>query len=178
MAGKGSRAWSIVGVGRVVLLLDLALLMAFALHLSGVAVTGAGRDQVASRTVPNPVILLGHAFDQTGCASAPQGIGDGYVVVCRDFTAITDRDGRMLVASLYGSDGPAAHRYRGVMPEGLAWGDSLAQVLAELGKPAHISRAWGPPTLVYMFDGMPYGSLELRFNGAGRLQSISACLTR
>ena len=33
------------------------------------------------------------------------------------------------------------------------------------------------PTLVYMFDGERYGSLELQFDSHDRLVRINACLT-
>jgi hypothetical protein len=125
----------------------------------------------------DPVILLGSHLDATGCREAPLRVGVGSVVHCDDFSAITSPAGRTLVVSVYGPGHPVVDEYLGALPQGVAWGDALPDVLDRLGKPHRITAAFGTPTLIYMFDGLPYGSLELRFDADDRLERINACLT-
>jgi hypothetical protein len=158
--------------GHTVLLLDIVLIVL--LVGSGPAL-GAGRRPAPD--VASPIPLLGHVLDHPRCARVPLEVGKGEQVFCRTFSAITGRDGRVLVVSLYGPGHPVVDRYEGVLPEDLAWGERLADVLHRLGRPRLITAAFGTPTLVYMYDGRPYGSLELRFDASDRLDGINACLT-
>lgn len=163
-------------IGRAVALLDLAIVLAIVFHLAGGPVIGSVEPDV--RATPDPIRVLGTQIDDTGCARAPQDVGHGFLVYCRDWSAITSEDGEALVVSVYGPDHPVVRAFRGVLPHGLAWGQSITDVMDELGRPYRITDAFGTPTLIYMFADERYGSLELRFNAADRLDAINACLTR
>lgn len=168
--------WSVRRAARAVALLDLVVLVILAVHLAGGAASAA-TDEALRRRVPDPMAVIGQTFDQTGCIQAPLAVGEAILVVCRDFSAITDQGGKALVVSLYGPDSPAVRAYGDRLPQGLHWGESIKDVVATLGEPKRITDMFGTPTLVYMYRHEAYGSLELRFNGADRLSSINACLT-
>ncbi len=85
---------------------------------------------------------------------------------------------RVQVISIYGPGHDTIEAHYGTLPQDLQWGDSLTEVLTAIGSPSRITAVYGTPTLVYMYRGMPYGSLELRFSPGGRLQGINACLQR
>jgi len=169
------------GIGRlgrlavVVVLLDLAIVSGVATHLAGGRAEGA---LLGATATDDPVTLLGTRLGETGCPKAPLAVGEGLTVVCPDWTAIVSDGGRVQVISLYGPGDGTVDTYRAVLPQGLHWGDSLTEVVAAMGQPKRITSAYQTPTLVYMFRGLPYGALELRFSRGDRLQRINACLER
>lgn len=162
-------------LGRAAALLDLAIVLVLAIHLAGGPAVGF--DDLATRGIRDPMALLGTELDTNGCAQAALEVGDGFVLYCHDWSAIASPDGTAQVVSLYGPDHPVVHRFRGELPQGLRWGDTIAQVMDDLGTPYRITDAYGTPTLIYMFSDERYGSLELRFNAAERLDAVNACLT-
>ena len=165
-----ARRWQ--RAGRFALVLDLMLV---ALIAGSVPVAGVGRP--AGRAAADPIPLLGTTLDADDCVQAPLRVGDGMAVFCPDFSAITSPRGRVLVVSVYGPDHGVVAEFQGLLPQGLAWRDTIAEVWERLGRPQRITGAYGTPTLVYMFDDQPYGSLELRFDVDDRLDRINACLT-
>ena len=153
--------------------LDLAFLLGVAGHLAQGTATGSS-DPAAG----DPVRLLGTTLRQTSCPTAPQARGTGMTVVCPDWTAITSDAGVVEVVSLYGPGSSTVDEYGGALPQGLSWGESLDDAWAVLGRPSHITGAYGSPMLVYTFDGLPYGSLELRFDEHDLLIRVNALRLR
>ena len=74
--------------------------------------------------------------------------------------------------------GLGAHLVNGALPQGLQWGDEVNAVWARLGQPGRVTGIYGTPTLVYMFEGERYGSLELRFDAGDHLMRVNASLVR
>jgi len=122
--------------------------------------------------------VLGRPFDDPACAKSPLASGAGFGVACATWAATVSPSLNVTTVSLYagGSDGFA--EYTGPLPKALRWREPLHEVASSLGRPSRISAAYGPPMMVYTFTGEPYGSLELRFDGAATLVGISASLTR
>lgn len=156
-------------------LLNVALMAGVTMHLGGGVAAGARLDGIASS---DPIALLGTRLGHTGCPTTPLAVGEGATVVCSGWTAILSKSGRVQVISIVGPGHGTIEAFRGSLPQGLHWGDSLTEVLAAIGGPNRITSVYGTPTFVYMYRGMPYGSLELRFSPGGRLQAINACLQR
>ncbi len=98
--------------------------------------------------------------------------------MCPRWTAITTPDGRVQAVSLYGPGSSTVDSWDGRLPQGLHWGDQLADVWSRLGRPQRVTSAYGPPTLVYWFTSRPYGSLELRFDAGDALVRINASILR
>jgi len=92
----------------------------------------------------------------------------------RDRLAGRRRRGRVAVRPRQLRDGDV----RGSLPLGLHWGDEVSAVWTKLGQPNRVTDIYGTPTLVYMFETVPYGSLELRFNASDRLMRVNASLVR
>jgi hypothetical protein len=164
-----SIAWRRVGV--LVLVLDLAVTGAVVAHLGGAAnlaraVTG-GVD---------PIEYLGSTFNPAGCVSAPLSVGEDLFVVCGDWSAVTSPGGTTEVVSLYADGNPVIAEYGGALPRALAWHESITEVSKALGRPRRISDMYGSPTLVYMYEGEKYGSLELQFDNRNELVRINACI--
>ena len=132
----------------------------------------------AANAAENPVLLLGSTFDRTGCPTVPLAVGSGYSVFCDDWSATTSVDYRAQVVSLYAAGNGVVDEYTGPMPQALRWQEGIDEITKALGHPRLITDAYGTPTLVYMYSGAPYGSLELRFDSHGHLVRINACLTR
>jgi hypothetical protein len=166
------------GTGRLaltVVVLDLIIVAGFGLHLGGTTAIGSALDANGGA---DPVSLLGRDLGVTTCPTAPLAVGKGTTVICSDWTGITTPGGVVEVVSLYGPGNAVLNEFRGPLPEGLAWGDALSDVMAELGPPIRITDAYGTPTLVYAYTDEAYGSLELRFSAGDRLMRINACLLR
>ncbi len=145
------------------------------MHVGG----GAGARIIsAANGGIDPLSYLGSELDVTGCARTPLTVGDGFFVVCEDFTANTSRTGVARVVSVYGPENPVLTEYAGTLPQSLHWGATPRAVIKALGKPSRISDLYGPPTFVYMFTGERYGSLELQFDAQNHLVRINAGLTR
>ena len=125
----------------------------------------------------NPLSCLGSTMDQTGCVVVPLAIGDGYRVICPNFSAITTLDDTVQVVSIYAGTS-VFDEYTGPMPEALRWHQGMEEIADTLGDPWRITSIYGTPTLVYMYDDAPYGSLELRFDYNAELVQINACLDR
>ena len=125
----------------------------------------------------SPIVLLGRPIDAAGCTTAPQARGSGTEIICDDYSAVAV-DGTTRVVRLRASDTGAFSAYTGSLPLDLSWFEPMTMVTARLGEPQHITAIWGPPTLVYMDGGNPYGSLELLFNAGDALVGINASLTR
>lgn len=125
----------------------------------------------------NPLSCLGSTVDQTGCEAVPLAIGEGYRVICPNFSAITALDHTVQVVSVYAGTS-MFDRYTGPMPEALRWHQGMEEVADTLGDPRRITSIYGTPTLVYMYEDAPYGSLELRFDDNAELVQINACLDR
>ena len=142
-------------------------------HLAGGTATGAS---LAAFAESDPVRRLGTTLGETSCPSVPLTVGDGSTVVCPDWIAVTSSADVVEVVSICGPGSSAVGTYEGVLPLGLRWGDSARAAWAALGRPDRITAAYGTPTLVYMFDTQPYGSLELRFDARDRLTRINASL--
>ena len=137
----------------------------------GIAFAAGGSDV-------NPVTYLGTKLDQPGCTSHALSIGEGMFVICEDWTAVTTRRGMTQVVSLYAAGNPVVDEYQGALPEALHWGDSMTAVGDRLGEPRRITDMFGTPTLVYMYNTEPYGSLELQFDDRHELVRVNACLQR
>jgi hypothetical protein len=169
---RRDRAWLLLGAT----VLGIDLLLAGGNH--GVSdmrfATGVA---FAASPASNPVLLLGSAFDRTGCPTVPLAIGSGYTVFCDDWSAITSLDYRAQVVSLFAAGHDVVNEYTGPLPQALRWQEGIAEVKKALGEPRLITDAYGTPTLVYMYTNEPYGSLELRFDTDARLVRINACLT-
>lgn len=136
----------------------------------GVAFAAGGSDL-------DPVSRLGTVLDGSGCPSAAVQVGEGRFVVCPEFSAVTTPDGIARVITLVAAGNPVIAEYQGTLPQGLAWGQTIDAVGDALGQPRRITGVYGPPTLVYMYATERYGSLELQFDGRGRLVRINACLS-
>jgi len=157
----------------VILALTLAFTGMVLVHLGGTSsVARAGAGGV------DPVSYLGSTFNRSGCVSAPLSVGDGMYVGCQDWSAITSPAGAALVVSVFADGNSAIAPYTGVLPKGLRWHETVTEVWAALGRPQRISSIYGTPTLVYMYDGERFGSLELQFDARDELVRINACLTR
>jgi hypothetical protein len=155
----------------IVAVLDLVILVGLVGHLT--RGNAAGSSDVAPH---GPVALLGTTLHQASCPTAPQARGDGMTVVCADWTAVTTADGVVEVVSLYGPGNAVVDAYRGELPDGLVWGQTIKEAWSSLGRPSHITSAYGTPTLVYTYEDMPFGSLELRFDEDDLLVRINATL--
>lgn len=170
-----SRSPSIRQIAVGFAVLDLAIVVGLGFLLLGGPAIGTA---LTANGGTDPVKLLGTDLGETTCPSAPLAVGDGMTVICPDWSAVTTSDGVVKVVSLYGPGNSTIDQYRGGLPMGLAWGTSLTDVVAKIGSPSRITGAYGTPTLVYAYEGMPYGSLELRFNAGNRLVRVNACLLR
>jgi hypothetical protein len=175
---RGRRQWLRSGRWRqlAVVLACIELVVAGTVfgHLGG----GAGaRFASAASGGADPVSRLGSTLDQSGCQSVRLAIGKGFFVVCDDYTANTAVDGTVRVVSLYAAGNPVVEEYKGPLPRSLKWGDSIKDVAAALGDPCRVTDIYGPPTLVYKYEGEPYGSLELQFDTNQRLYRVNACIT-
>ena len=125
----------------------------------------------------DPISRLGTAVGGAdACPTVPLADGEGDFVMCDDWSAVTT-DGSVQVVSVYGDGNPVIDAYAGPLPQSLRWGETIRNVRAALGRPRRITAMYGTPTLVYMFDGERYGSLELQFDSHDRLVRINACLT-
>ena len=142
-------------------------------HLTGGMATGAGMSSIADS---DPVRLLGVKLGETSCPVVPLAVGAGTTVICPQWTAILSATGVVAVVSVYGPGNAVVDAYEGSLPLGLAWGDDVTAVWDALGRPNRITGAYGTPTLVYMFTGKEYGSLELRFDAAYHLMRVNASL--
>jgi hypothetical protein len=146
------------------------------LALVGVWLLAGPRPGVAAGV--SPVALLGRPCDVSTCTTVPQPHGRGILAFCHDFSA-TIIDGVVQAVSLYA---PGASTvvgpYADPLPLGLAWRQPLAGVAEALGTPARISAMYRTPTLVYMFRGQAFGSVELQFDEADALVRVNASLTR
>jgi len=165
VAGRRRRLglWQVLGL--LVVLADLVLVA----HVVGAGMSKA--DDIVS-----PVSYLGATFDQTGCGTGPLGVGQGIVVSCAAWSAVTDFDHTAKVVSLYAGGAAGFDEFRGRLPQSLSWRETLPQVTGALGQPRQIMTAYGPPVLVYMYSGPSYGSLELQFDNFDRLIRINAAL--
>ncbi len=157
----------------VIVALDLAIVVGVGVHLTGGMATGASMGTIADS---DPVRLLGVKLGEASCPSAPLAVGKGTTVVCPHWTAVLSETGVVGVVSIYGPGNAVVDAYEGSLPLGLHWGDEVTAVWEALGRPSRITSVYGTPTLVYMFDGREYGSLELRFDGADRLARVNASL--
>ncbi len=165
-------------LGRVTALpVILAVAMSFGLGAS-LQQDAAYGALLGARTMSDPVELLGTRLVDSGCPSAPLEVGEGRTIICPEWTAVTLPNGLVQVVSLYGPGNSTIDTFHGQLPQGLHWGDSVGDIAAALGQPSRISGVYQTPTLVYMFEDQPYGSLELRLSLGGRLQRINACLKR
>jgi hypothetical protein len=127
----------------------------------------------------DPITYLGLRVELKDCVKAPLAIGDGSVVLCNRWNGVVAPDGVVDVVTLHALDTSSiVQAWRGDLPKGLHWSDSIADVRGKLGEPSRITSIYGTPTFVYMFRGERFGSLELRFSAGDRLESINACLTR
>jgi hypothetical protein len=169
-----SRAHRVRGqrVGVVAAWLNLLVVGVLLVHLSGGVTLGWGL--VAAGT--DPVNLLGTTLDQGSCIKAPLAVGHGSSIFCPTFAAVTSSEGIVQVVSLYRGGNPVVKGYTGRLPRGLQWGDSIDDVMSRLGEPQRLSDMYGPPTMIFMFNGAAYGSLELQFNASGELVRLNACL--
>jgi hypothetical protein len=166
------------GIGRLgvtVIVLDLVIVAALGLHLGGAAAIGSA---LSANGGADPVSLLGRDLGETTCTTVPLATGEGTTVICQDWTGVTTKEGIVEVVSLYGPGNAVIDRFRGPLPEGLHWGDSIPDIVAALGTPNHVTDAFGTPTFVYAFTDEVYGSLELRLSSGDRLMRINACLLR
>jgi hypothetical protein len=144
-------------------------------------VGGTIADGVAplDRSLVSPISKLGTTADLGSCVTAPLDVGTASAVYCNDWNGIVDADGVIEVVSLHAlHDSSVVDPFRGILPMGLTWGDTVDDVVALLGEPNRITDIYGTPTLVYMYHYPPFGSLELRFTGGDRLKGINACLER
>jgi hypothetical protein len=157
----------------VVAVLDLVIIVGVGAHLAGGTAAGTS---LAAFAESDPVRLLGTALGDTSCPSVPLSVGDGSTVICPDWTAVTSPAGVVVVVSIYGPGSSVVDAYEGALPLGLRWGDGMASAWVALGRPNRITGAYGTPTLVYMFDTHPYGSLELRFDATDHLVRVNASL--
>ena len=158
-----------------VVALGLALVVGVGVHLTVGLAAGAGIGSIADS---DPVLLLGVKLGETTCPGAPLAVGEGTMVICPSWTAVLTPAGMVAVVSLYGPGNAVVDPYAGSLPLGLHWGDELTAVWNSLGRPSHITSAYATPTLVYMFTGRQYGSLELRFDSSDHLMRMNASLVR
>jgi hypothetical protein len=156
-----------------VAILDLVIIVGLGAHLAGGVATGTS---LAAFAESDPVRLLGTPLGETSCPSVPLSVGDGNTVICPDWTAITSPAGVVVVVSIYGPGSSVVDTFEGALPLGLRWGDGMASAWVALGRPDRITSVYGTPTLVYMFDTHPYGSLELRFDSTDHLVRVNASL--
>lgn len=124
----------------------------------------------------DPIPLLATTLDQGTCPAAPMAVGGDVMVVCPGWTAVTTKAGSVQVVSLYGPGNSTIDAWMGPLPQGLAWGDTLDEVWTRLGRPEHVTSAYGAPMLIYWFDGQPYRSLELQFSAQETLIRVNASL--
>ena len=118
--------------------------------------------------------LLGLRLNDPSCPAVPLAVGKGTYVVCPHWTAVLATDGVVDVVSVYGPGNSVIDAFGGALPGGLQWGDPIGTAWTALGRPNRITGVYGTPTLVYFFDGKPYGSLELRFDGSDHLIRVNA----
>ncbi len=166
LTGYGRRTLAVAALG-------LALVMGFGVHLTGGFAAGAGMSSIADS---DPMRLLGVKLGETSCPTAPLAVGKGTTVICPSWTAVLSPTGIVAVVSVYGPGNAVVDGYEGSLPLGLQWGDDVTAVWDALGRPNRITSAYGTPTLIYMFSGREFGSLELRFDGAYHLMRVNASL--
>lgn len=167
---RRSRRWLMLGA--ILVGIDF---LAVGVVLGGFDLRFDPRVALGVDSASNPLSCLGSAMDQTGCEAVPLAIGDGYRVICTNFSAITTLDDAVQVVSIYAGTS-VFDEYTGPMPEALRWHQGMEEIADTLGDPRRITAIYGTPTLVYMYDDAPYGSLELRFDNNAELVQISACL--
>jgi hypothetical protein len=172
MDDRGTPIWRRMAIA--VAVLNLVVASALVLHVGAGSTAGFLLAADGSR---DPVPLLGTKLDTTDCITATRSVGKGFVAFCPDFSAVASPGGIAEVISLYSAGNTVIGEYTGPLPLGLHWGDALKDVAARLGEPRRISDMYGPPTLIYMFEGKQYGSLELQFDRHDRLFRINAGLT-
>lgn len=142
---------------------------------------GAIADAVSpgGRGVLSPISNLGTEADLSDCITAPLKVGSAKAAFCGDWNGVISKDGIVEVVALHAlDDSGVVDAYRGTLPLGLAWGDSIVDVRDKLGQPSRITSMYGTPTFVYMYRSGVFGSLELRFNAGDRLMGINVCLER
>jgi hypothetical protein len=157
----------------VVALLDIAIVVVVAAHFAGGSASGASPSAFADS---DPVRLLGQSLGHVSCPTATLAVGEGSMVVCPHWTAVVSPTGTVEVVSVYGPGNSVVDAYAGPLPQGLTWGDPISQAWTSLGRPNRITSIYGTPTLVYFFDWLPYGSLELRFDAQQHLTRVNASL--
>jgi hypothetical protein len=165
--------WQRLGV--ILVCIDLLVVGMVAVSLGGDS--GRGIAFAVGGSDVDPVSYLGSTFDHTGCLGAALSVGKGEFVVCDDWSAVTNGDSTAKVVSLYAAGNPVIDEYTGSLPQSLHWRDTIKDVTASLGKPRRITDMYGTPTLVYMYSGEKYGSLELQFDARDELFRVNACLT-
>lgn len=165
--------WQRLGV--IIVCIDLLIVGMVATNLNGG--TGRGIAFALDGNDVNPVSYLGSTFDHAGCQSAALSVGKGEFVVCENWSAITNGDSTAKVVSLYAAGNPVIDEYTGSLPESLHWRETITEVSKQLGQPRRITDMYGTPTLIYMYNGEKFGSLELQFDAHDELVRINACLT-
>jgi hypothetical protein len=165
-AGVRSKSMAVV-VATLALVASGALL---SLQWGGQAL---GADPALTR---DPLPMLGTTLDEGTCPTAPMAVGGDTMVVCPGWTAVTTKAGSVQVVSLYGPGNSTVDAWLGRMPQGLAWGDTIDQVWARLGRPERVTSVYGAPMLVYWFADQPYESLELQFSTTQTLMRVNASL--
>ena len=168
--GRRSRRW--LRLGAILVGIDL---LAVGVILGDLDIHIDPRIALGVDARENPVSCLGSTMDRTGCETVPLAIGDGYRVICPNFSAITTLDYTVQVVSVYAGTS-VFDEYTGPMPQALRWHQGMEEIADTLGDPRRITAAYGTPTLVYMYDDQAYGSLELRFDANAELAQINACL--
>ncbi len=103
-------------LGLIVIIADLALVA----HVVGAGMSRA--DDIVS-----PVSYLGTTFEQTGCGTAPLGVGQGIVVSCDSWSAVTGFDHIAKVVSLYARGVSGFDEFAGRLPQALSWRETLPQ---------------------------------------------------
>lgn len=168
--GRRPRPWLLLGA--IVLGIDL-LVVGGILGQLGIRIDPG--VALGAATAENPIPCLGSTVDRTGCETVPLAVGEGYRVICANWSAVTTLDYIARVVSVYAGTSVFG-AYEGPMPQGLRWHERIQEVTTALGDPRLITDAYGTPTFVYMYSDEPYGSLELRFDATEELVQINACL--
>jgi hypothetical protein len=154
-------------------ILDIALVGGVGAHLAGGIATGAAPNAASDA---DPMRLLGRQLGDVSCPEVPLAVGTGTQVVCPRWTGIVSSSGVVRVVSIYGPGNAVVGEFGGALPEGLRWGEPIDAAWDLLGRPNRVTSAYVTPTLVYFFDGKPYGSLELRYDDDGHLFRVNASL--
>ena len=175
--GRRHRArWGWLGLAGVALIVNVALVTSLIMGRSPGSAAGDPSSPRAS-DARSPLDAVGTRLSGSPCIASRLIWTSSTRIACGTWSATVTADSTIATVSLYAAGRDGYQQYAGTLPLSLHWGDTLADVSAELGAPRVIYTSFGAPRLVYSIYGQAYRALELQFDSHDTLVEISATLT-